>query len=224
MIAGGLLSGLPVALSIAERKLGFSIGEHTIYPFVSVIPAIIGAIGPDVDMPRSKSGRKVRVFLKTSMTISGTAVLLLAVYAILGEYGERVFDILLPCLIFFASACCISMFVAASKHRRETHSALVMFILLLPNIYIIRFTEATLFTSALLSAWLGFCIGWLSHLLADSFNKKGVPWFYPFRKKYYRISSIVTGTEGEKVFRVFCVILFVTVYAVLIVSRYTLHT
>ena len=223
MVIGGLCGGLPVAVSIAERKLGFTIGEHSIYPFVGVLAAVIGALGPDVDMPNSKGGKKLRFFLKITITVSGIAVLLLALYAAIGAQGERLFSVLIPCFIFFASSCCISMFVTRMKHRRETHSGLVMLLLLLPSIYIVRFTPASLLTSTLLSVWTGFCIGWVSHLLADTFNQRGVPWLYPISKKYYRISKVVTGKEGEKTFRIFCIVLFVTVYVVLIITTYSPH-
>ncbi|MDR2534929.1 MAG: metal-dependent hydrolase [Treponema sp.] len=223
MVIGGLCGGLPVALSIAEKKLGFTIGEHYIYPFAGVFPAVIGALGPDIDTPKSRGGKKLRFFLKTAITISGIMLLLLSIYIGIGVNGEELFNILVPCAVFFGVSCCVSMFVAMSKHRRETHSGLMMLILLLPNVYIVRFTSATLFTSVLLSIWSGFCIGWLSHLIADSFNKKGVPWLYPFSKKYYRISNFITGTEGEHIFRTFCIILFVTVYIVLIISKYSVH-
>jgi inner membrane protein len=216
MVVGGLCGGLPLALSIAERKLGFNMGGHYLYPFVGVLPAIIGGLGPDIDMPNSKSGKKLRVFLKTGITVSGVAVLLLSIYLCIGVKGEKVFNVLIPCAIFFVLSCCTSMFVTKAKHRRETHSGLVLLVLILPLIYILRFTPKGLLTSVLLSVWFGFCLGWASHLIADTFNQKGVPWLYPFNKKYYRISKIVTGTESEKMFRTFSTILFVTVYAVLI--------
>ncbi|MDR2534817.1 MAG: metal-dependent hydrolase [Treponema sp.] len=219
MVVGGLCGGLPVALSIAEQKLGFPIAGHALYPFVGILPAIIGALGPDIDMPNSKGGKTVRAFLKTAVTFSGVIVLILSIYVCIGVKSENAVDVLIPCAIFFGLSCCTTMFVTKCKHRQETHSGLVMLILLLPNIYIVRFTPAGLFTSVLLSGWSGFCIGWLSHLLADSFNKKGVPWLYPFSKKYFRLSSFVTGTQGETMFRNFCIVLFVTVYVVLILSR-----
>ncbi|MDR0568633.1 MAG: metal-dependent hydrolase [Spirochaetaceae bacterium] len=219
MVVGGLCAGLPVALSIAERKLGFSIYGHQVYPFVGVLPAIIGALGPDIDMPGSKGGKSLRAFLKAAISVSGIGVLLLSVYVCVGVKGERFLDILVPCAVFFGLSCCITMFITTAKHRRETHSGLVMLILLLPNVYMLRFTRASLFTGVLLSVWLGFCIGWLSHLAADTFNKKGVPWLYPFSKKYFHLAGFVTGTEGETIFRKFCIVLFVVVYAVLIISR-----
>lgn len=219
MVIGGLCAGLPVALSIAEQRLGFSLGGHQVYPVVGVIPAIIGALGPDIDMPNSKGGRQLRRFLKAALSISGAGVILLSIYACIGVKGEAVLDILIPCAVFFGLSCCMTLFITMAKHRRETHSGLVLLILLLPNVYILRFTEAGLFTGVLLSLWLGFCLGWLSHLGADTFNKKGVPWLYPFSKTYFRLAGFVTGTQGETTFRNFSIILFVAVYIVLIASR-----
>ena len=219
MVVGGLAAGLPVALSVAERKLGFSIGAHTIYPIVGVFPGVMGALGPDVDMPNSQSGKRLRNFLKISVTVSGVVVLLLSFYVGIGARGGRVLHVLIPSVIFFAAASCLRMFIVMAKHRRETHSGLVVMVLLLPSIYIVRFSDPSLFTNTLLSAWTGFCVGWLSHLVADSFNYKGVPWLYPLNGKHFRIGGIKTGSEGEKTFRIFCIVLFVTVYVVLIISR-----
>jgi inner membrane protein len=220
MVIGGLCGGLPVAISIAEKKLGFNLGGHYLYPIVGVLPAIIGSLGPDIDMPNSKSGKILRSFLKGAIAISGISLLLLSIYVGISVQGAKLFYVLIPCAVLFGLSYCISIFVTLSKHRRETHCGLAMLILALPNLYIVRFMPAGLFTSVLLSLWGGFCIGWLSHLVADTFNKKGVPWLYPFSKKYYRISNCITGTEGEKTFRIFCIILFVTVYIVLIGSKY----
>ena len=207
-----------MALGIAERTLGFPVAEHTLYPFIGVLPAVIGALGPDIDMPNSKGGRRIRAFLKLAIGVSGAAALGLFLYICLGENGERLFDALIPCGVFFGLSCCLSLFIAKAKHRRETHSGLVMLILLLPLFYMIRFTSVSLFTNTLLSVWAGFCIGWLSHLMADTFNRKGVPWLYPLSKKHFHISKVVTGTDGEAMFRTFCVALFVIVYIILIIN------
>ncbi|MDR0562744.1 MAG: metal-dependent hydrolase [Spirochaetaceae bacterium] len=217
MVIGGLCGGLPIALSIAERKLGFNIGGHLVYPFIGALPAIIGALGPDIDMPNSKAGKRLRSFLKAAMTLSGIGVLLLSIY--IGVTGARFFDVLIPCAIFFGLSCCTTLFITMAKHRRETHSGLVLLILFMPNLYMLRFAQKGLFTGVLLSLWAGFCLGWLSHLLADTFNKKGVPWLYPFSKKYFRLAGFVTGTEGERLFRNFCIVLFVVIYAAIILIR-----
>ena len=40
---------------------------------------------------------------------------------------------------------------------------------------------------------LAFAINYFMHLLLDSFTKTGVPFFYPFNKKYYGFKLIKTG-------------------------------
>jgi inner membrane protein len=207
MVVGGLCAGIPVAFSIAERRLGFSMGSHTVYPIIGLFPAIIGALGPDVDMPNSRAGRKVRRLLIVSLVVFG---LLLAFF-----YRNNVRFLLTT---FFA-LCCASLFVFKAKHRRETHCGLLMIALFLPNIYIARFTQASPLTNSLLSVWLGFCLGWFSHLIADTFNRKGVPWLYPFFPGYFRFARIATGAKGESDFRTFCIAFFISVYVTIIIFR-----
>jgi inner membrane protein len=207
MVVGGLCGGIPVAFSIAERKLGFSIGSHIVYPIIGLFPAVLGALGPDVDMPNSKAGKKVRRLLLVSIVISGLLLLFFS-------HDDARF--LLP---LFFTLCCISLFVFKSKHRQGTHCGLVIIVLFLPNIYIVRFIQASPFTNSMMSAWLGFCFGWFSHLAADTFNRKGVPWLYPFSRHYFRFAKIVAGTKGETVFRTLCVVLFTAAYLAIIIFR-----
>jgi inner membrane protein len=208
MVIGGLCGGIPVAFSIAEKKLGFSIGSHIVYPVIGLFPAVIGALGPDIDMPNSKAGAKVRRLLLVSIVISG--LLLLFFF-----YRDDV-HFFLPLFLAF---CCISLFVFRTKHRQGTHCGLLMIVLFLPNIYIVRFTQASPFINSMISAWLGFCFGWFSHLVVDTFNRKGVPWLYPFSRHYFRLAKIAAGTKGETVFRTFCVVLFTAAYMVIIIFR-----
>ncbi|MGL4344629.1 MAG: metal-dependent hydrolase [Cellulosilyticaceae bacterium] len=46
---------------------------------------------------------------------------------------------------------------------------------------------------------LGMTLGYLSHLLLDMLNPRGVPLFYPFTKEKYKIARIHTGEGGEQV-------------------------
>jgi inner membrane protein len=207
MVIGGLCGGIPVAFSIAERKLGFSLGSHMVYPIIGLFPAIIGALGPDVDTPNSRAGKSVRRLLIAGVVVCGV---LLAFF-----YRNNVRLLL---TIFFA-LCFISLFIFKAKHRQETHCGLLMITLFLPNIYIARFTNATPFTNSMLSIWLGFCLGWFSHLIADTFNRKGVPWLYPFYTRYFRFARIAVGDKGETTFRTICIAFFVAVYLVIIIFR-----
>lgn len=48
---------------------------------------------------------------------------------------------------------------------------------------------------------LFFIIGCLTHLILDLFSDEGVPLFYPFIKKRYKIKIFKTGGFLEKIFR-----------------------
>lgn len=61
------------------------------------------------------------------------------------------------------------------------------------------------------SICLGFLIGTMSHLVLDSFNYKGIMWFYPLTKKHFHIASVKTRGFGETMFLILMVAL--SVYA-----------
>lgn len=67
------------------------------------------------------------------------------------------------------------------KHRTFTHSLLALFLSTMV-VMVIDFNIGIVFS-----------ISYLSHLILDSFTKMGVPWFYPFSKKYYGLKIIKTG-------------------------------
>lgn len=46
----------------------------------------------------------------------------------------------------------------------------------------------------------GYNIGWCAHILADMFNKKGVPVLWPITKKRFHIASVLTSSWQETVF------------------------
>lgn len=71
------------------------------------------------------------------------------------------------------------------KHRTITHSLLMLFI------------STLLF--ALININVGFIFGlnYLIHLLLDSCTKMGVPFFYPFNKKYYGPRILKTGDQMD---------------------------
>lgn len=47
---------------------------------------------------------------------------------------------------------------------------------------------------------LGFEVGYVAHIIADAFNKKGVPLFWPLTSSHIHIASVLTGSWEEKVF------------------------
>ncbi|MBQ3421503.1 MAG: metal-dependent hydrolase, partial [Romboutsia sp.] len=75
-------------------------------------------------------------------------------------------------------------------HRTITHSLTLFFFLL----FLFSYLELNIFISS------GFLIGYLSHIILDMFNKKGVQLFYPFKIKV-RLMKIATGTISENFFK-----------------------
>ncbi|MDR0374911.1 MAG: metal-dependent hydrolase [Treponema sp.] len=218
MIVGGLSGAVPVAISLAEKKFGFSLGsEHVYYPALGILPAVAGSLGPDIDLPNSKGGRAVRLFLKSAITLFGALSLIFAVYLCFIDKLIRPVNVLFPALAIFILVCLVRLLLPIARHRKGTHSGLALLIILSPVLYIIGYMSANLLTNILLSIWFGFCIGWISHLAADTFNRKGVPWLYPLDGKFYRIANIVTGGKRERAFRKVCVVVFSVVYLAILI-------
>lgn len=48
----------------------------------------------------------------------------------------------------------------------------------------------------------GFLMGALSHLILDTFNKVGIPWFMPFSTKRINIACIKTRSQEENIFEI----------------------
>lgn len=46
----------------------------------------------------------------------------------------------------------------------------------------------------------GYNVGWIVHILADMFNKKGVPILWPLTKKHFHIATFLTSSWQEYVF------------------------
>ena len=204
MLIGGLTAGVAVALAVTHRRLGFDINGHTAYPALFVLPAIVGGLGPDVDMPNSISGRFVRKFLTYGILGIGATLFVLVVATIV-RGGDLLS--LASLAVLFILTCGVMFFISKAKHRRETHSGLFCLILILPLSVVVIMSSASLLLNLLISLWVGFWIGWVSHLVADSFNKRGVPWLYPLKNTkgkltYYSVMSITTGTHEETIFKI----------------------
>lgn len=56
---------------------------------------------------------------------------------------------------------------------------------------------------------LGLACGYLFHITGDFFSKSGVPLFYPFTKKRYKIPIYITGKTSEKVVLFFSILVLV---------------
>ena len=213
MVVGGLTGGVFVAASLATGSMGFEVSTHTIYPFITVIPAVYGALGPDVDLPQSKAGKRMRQVLTVSIVVAGIALLVATFTGLLSDMGggAQIF----PLVVLFL-ACALFTVIKLAKHRGVTHTGLLWLCLIAPLVFYVLTGEPSTLTNVILSVYVGFLIGWFSHLVADSFNKKGVPWLFPLSSKKINFMTVTTGTHQETVFRFASIIVFVAIYVFII--------
>jgi inner membrane protein len=78
------------------------------------------------------------------------------------------------------------------KHRGITHTLLFPVIIAVG----LHYSQYILLDSLL----FGLCIGWLAHITADAFNKKGVPLFFPLTNAHIHIASFKTRSWHEFIF------------------------
>lgn len=93
------------------------------------------------------------------------------------------------------------------KHRGITHTLLFPAILLLITLFIesgvMKGTVPLVlsgFLSTIASIPFGLCLGWVMHIIADMFNSKGVPLFWPLSKSKIHIASVKTRSWQEYMF------------------------
>lgn len=90
----------------------------------------------------------------------------------------------------------------AFKHRGFLHSPVFI---LLAGILLTAGSRSMLSGSQMLLAnqfILGFIPGMLSHIILDTFNKQGIPWLWPYKKRF-RILTIRTDSIFETAFALF---------------------
>jgi len=222
MTIGGMTGGLLMAHCIAERTPTFDFAGYEIYPAVAIIAGIAGGIAPDVDMPHSKAGRFLRRVLRGILIASALFMILMAVIPQTGigvldravSMGAGI-DRTVP--LFLAAFCILIMSVIEkSKHRGFTHTPVGLFVISVPLLFML--VTKPMFTGAdiAVSAQIGFALGWLSHMIADTFNSRGIPWLWPIMRKNFNIMRITGKTNEEIIFRAMSVLLFAACYGFII--------
>lgn len=87
-------------------------------------------------------------------------------------------------------------------HRFLSHSIIGIFIFGTVWHYFLLFLKPSLPSVDMYIIWVSFMIGFLSHLIMDTFNREGVPWFLPFPFKVgippFKFLRIQSGGSFEK--------------------------
>ena len=226
---GGLTGGLILAQTMANNTLSLSFSGYEIYPLIVTVAAAVGGLAPDVDIAHSKAGRFLREGLR--ITLAASALFML-VMALIPQTGIRLLDgaiargagINRGVPLILAAFCILIMFIVEkSKHRGFTHTTVGLLLVASPLIFMLVTRVMFVGADIAVSAQMGFVLGWLSHMVIDSFNRGGVPWLWPILKKRFRIMTIRTGSGMEGKFLMLCTAVFIVYYAAIITGTLVLR-
>ena len=218
MIIGALTGGLSAAYAISQHSFSLDFSGYNIFPLILTVAASIGGIAPDIDMPRSVSGRFFRHTLRFFLVISAAALgmVFISPYLSLPYIGgamraSAAIAGIYP--IILAVICVVLLFtIEKAHHRGLTHTVFLLAVISLPAVYMVRTHLSFPGADIVLSAQIGFLLGWCSHLVIDTFNRPGVPWLWPLTKRHFSVMGVKSGTGQETVFRNVAVIAFAAVY------------
>lgn len=143
--------------------------------------AVVGAILPDIDHPRSLVGQGVpRLFVSIFVLVF---VALVAVpYVATGRTLVREFMPMWMLYALGAAPVVLGVFPVvlyrAVGHRGPTHSMVIVVGILAAGAMVSSVTDARVFAGA-----AALAIGWASHILADIPSGNGVMWLWPISER-----------------------------------------
>lgn len=165
----GLAAGVTIALNRDINNF-----------YMIILGTSIGSLMPDIDHPRSKINQKILKLKNKPYKI--------LFYSLVG-IGLLYFYSLSKDNIFLLSGL-ISILTGVSKHRGFTHSILGLFLF-------VKLGENMVDKFGHYDIYLGFSVGYISHLFSDFFTKGGIEIFYPFSENFSFPMNIKTGGSLE---------------------------
>lgn len=99
-------------------------------------------------------------------------------------------------------------------HRGFTHTLVVPMLLVL-----LQYWLMSLPIPVLPDLVFGYNVGWLIHIIADMFNKKGVPVLWPLTKTHFHVASVLTSSKQEYFFIFFWVVVHIAICWLVITHR-----
>lgn len=186
-----------VAIGIAAG-LTISFGQRVENQLILVLASALGSLIPDLDHPKAKLNQKLLLinnnFYRALFYLSLGSIF---VYLYFAKGIE-------PFLLLGI----VSFLIGISSHRSFTHS-IVGFLISASIIGIgtlkYRFP----------SAYSGFVIGYILHLVADFFTPKGIKLFYPLKTNIAFPITIKTNSKTEKI-----VFALLSIYSVCLLFGY----
>ncbi|MGO1367757.1 metal-dependent hydrolase [Senegalia sp. (in: firmicutes)] len=165
----GLAAGVTIALNRDIESIS-----------LVIFGTSIGALMPDIDHPKSKINQKLLQHKNNSYKIlfyTLIGLILLYIYSLNNNFTFLIGGV-------------ITILIGVSKHRGFTHSLLGIFLF-------IKLGRSLVHEFGYNDIYLGFYIGYISHLAADFFTKGGIEILYPFSENFSFPLSIKTGGKVE---------------------------
>ena len=193
----GVATGVAMVLYAVESS-------NPVYA-LGMIAAPFGAMFPDIDHHNSKLGRTSnRILSRVCGTIKVISIILLILLILMynGILSFLMHDIVIKIIsgtLLVSAVLLISRseymrthFPFLTRHRGIMHTALIPVI----AFSVVFSTSCPKWIAALV---IGFSLGYISHLLADSLTVDGTPLAFPITKKPINFMKIKTNTPAEKV-------------------------
>ncbi|WP_077369385.1 metal-dependent hydrolase [Anaerosalibacter sp. Marseille-P3206] len=186
-----------VAIGVAAA-LTISYNQPVESQLVLVTSAAIGSLIPDLDHPKGKLNQKLLLinnnFYRALFYLSISSIFMYLYY----RMGNKIFMLL----------SLVSCLVGISSHRSFTHS-IIGFLLASSIIKMgtLKFNLPSIYT--------GFVVGYALHLIADSFNPKGIRLFYPIKANISFPITIKTNSKAEKT-----IFLLLSIYCICLLFNY----
>ena len=174
----------------------------TTIPAIGIISSAAGGLFADIDHEHSKYGRKLKQFrdvISTTgriITVIGMALLSVNYFGLINT------PLFAPFYLLSLAAGIILMALGYMsgllKHRGIAHTLLFP-AAMTAVYYVIGYKYSLGVVSVVLCSLIfGFNIGYVSHILADSLNGKGVPLLWPLSPSRIRFLDIAYGGMAEK--------------------------
>ncbi|MEA4825553.1 metal-dependent hydrolase [Clostridium sp. JNZ J1-5] len=163
------------------------------FNYIGLIVVILASLIPDIDHPKSIINKYILPFrnkkTKTTVYLCLAIIVLYTDYLYMREPALKVLGISL-------------IFIAVSSHRNGlTHSLVGLIVFTMLSGYLGK-------TYSIPNLPYYFMIGYGMHLVCDMGTKRGIPLFYPFIKKKYKLPlTYNANSKGGSAFENFLIVI-----------------
>lgn len=190
-----------VAVAALMPTTATILGVTTI-PAIGIISSAAGGLFADIDHEHSTYGRWLKQFRDLIFTTGRIITVIGMVLLSVNYFGLINNSVFTPFYLLSLAAgitlMALGYMAGLLKHRGISHTLLFPTVMTVVY-YIIGFKYSLGIASVVICSLIfGFNIGYVSHILADSLNRKGVPLLWPLSPSRIRFLDIPYGGKAEK--------------------------